>query len=98
MILPWLSAEDLHPFAIIRQIMIFNVMSLVKAALILLFTCHFLLDLLYRKAKILVQCVNDSLQISQLFERFVAPIVIQRNFVRLFVNLAKQFVAKFLLV
>lgn len=78
--------------------MIFNVMSFVKAAFILLFTHHFLLDLFYRKAKILAQRVNDFLQISQLFERFIALIIAQRNFVCLLVNFAKQLAAKFLLV
>ena len=97
-ILLWLSAEDIHPFTIISQIMIFNVMSFVKAALILLFTRHFLLNLLYRKAKILAQRVNDFLQISQLFERFITLIIVQRNFVRLLVNLAEQLAAKLLFV
>ena len=78
--------------------MIFNVMSFVKAAFILLFTRHFLLDLLCRKAKILAQRVNDFLQISQLFERFITLIIVQRYFVRFLMNLTEQFATKFLLV
>ena len=78
--------------------MIFNVMSFVKAAFILLFTRHFLLDLLYRKAKILAQRVNDFLQISQLFERLITLIIVQWNFICLLMNLAEQLAAKFLLV
>ena len=62
-------------------------MSFIKAAFILLFTRHFLLNLLYRKAKRLAQRVNDFLQISQLFERFITLFITQRNLVCLLVDL-----------
>lgn len=98
MIFFWLSAEDFHPSTIIRQVMIFNVMSFVKASFILLFTRHFPLNLFYRKSKILTQCVNHFLQISQFFERFIMLIIVQRYFVRFLMNLTEQFAAKFLFV
>ena len=88
----WLGEKNFHPFTVVSQIVIFNVVASVEAAFALFLARHFCLDLLDRKIKILAQRIN------QFFELFIALIVTQWDFICFFMNFVHQFATELLFI